>query len=232
MIQFDPTGERVGGLEHVDRVVRRIVLKRGLQDAVRLEPQFPRDDESLCLKRDPQPTVVRGACDVDETLFQRRFRQIRRHREFVGVGAAGVLRVIGRHHLLAVTEGVGRVEGAVIDVGGKDLLGLPHGERESFGIALAENGEVVLVVLDGLLRDDEPERVGAVDGAGDERLTSVVVGDPGAFRLLLSKAESGDTDDFLVSLSRLFFVEQELVLFRPLVVGFAVERIDTRPTNV
>lgn len=232
MIQFDPAGERIGGFEHVDRVVRRIVLKRGFQDTVRLEPQFPRNDESLCLKRDPQPTVVRGACDVDEALFQRRFRQIRRYREFVGVGAAGVLRVIGRRHLLAVAKGVGRVEGAVVDVGGKDLLGLTHGERESFGIALAENGEVVLVILDGLLRDDEAEREGAIDRASDERLTSVVVGNPGAFGLLLSKAESRDADDFLVSLRGRLFVEQELVLFRPLVVGFAVERVDTRPTNV
>ena len=228
MVQLDALGEGIRGVQHVDRVVRRVVLQDRLQDAVRVEPLLARNVQRLGHDVDQQAAIGRRAHDLDQQIFERAFREVGRRAQRVRVGTAGRLYVGSVDQRAAITGGeVGRAERIVVQESGDVLDRLVDGERVGFRAPLGH--DLVEVVAQLLVGDDVPQRIRDVRVAGEGTLHFRVVGDRVAFRLDRREAESSDLQLFLVGLVGVVDFVQVSVLGRVLRVDLAPRRVNPRP---
>jgi len=79
--------DRAVVLQRIDIVVGRANTQRRFQQTSSNEHQRRRDDQLLGLGGDQQSTLISPRCDLNHSIFQRGFVQVRSSRRTIAVGA-------------------------------------------------------------------------------------------------------------------------------------------------
>ena len=170
----------VAGLEGVDGTVRLVGTIRRV-DEFRREPlELVRHEERGRAPVDELPPIVRGIRDVIEGITEGRDGKVRGGRQLVLLGPAAHEGVVRGEELLPIRERVGRIEAPIEDVRMVHVVGVAHGIAERAGRI---GDDLLLLVIQGLLRGPEGEFVGVRLVLLVVALRDFVIRDVRAFRL-------------------------------------------------
>ena len=76
MVDHNAVREHTGCIDDVNRVIRRVILKDRMHDAVGVIPKRWRNDQALRDKADLVTTIISGLHDLNAHIFDGSFRQV------------------------------------------------------------------------------------------------------------------------------------------------------------